>query len=60
MARSKEDIIFSLSMAAQDFAVMAVEYKQANNRKLALDCIRLYNMTTALVSSILEDRGEEV
>lgn len=58
MKRSLEDVIFGLSMSAQDYAVLAIEYKQQGKRTLYLDCVRLYNMTTKLIANILEDDAE--
>jgi len=56
MKRSLEDVIFGLSMSAQDYAVLAIEYKQRGHSGLYLQCTDLYERTTALILDILHDQ----
>ena len=60
MKRNLEDVLFGLIMSAQDYAVLAIEYKQKGYSGLYLQCTELYEKTTALALDILhhEPLGE--
>jgi len=55
MKRSLEDVIFGLSMSAQDYAVLALEAKAEGNDWRYMQCIKLYDLTSRLVMGILDD-----
>lgn len=55
MKRSLEDIIFGLSMSAQDYAILAIEAKSQGNSFRYMQCKNLYDQTCRLIMGILDD-----